>query len=209
MALTLLIQAKLCFTDNRLNHIRTVDEYISTCPVRVEDNKTTPRAGPGDKIPISEKCAQFFLRDLCHYECSPHMGPWLVKTTRKIGVERAFGVPLCVDDCDAWWDACKTEQTCVRDWSVEFEWHSAKTTRLQTIVSTLTALMLSIRVPLVPEHKPSKNCTTPQGLFLYNFLTFESYLSPHIFDRTVGKVNDALNETLPCQDDAINFTAIR
>ncbi|KAF5399232.1 Folate receptor [Paragonimus heterotremus] len=159
VTLTLFMQTILCSTDNRLNYVRTVDEYISTCP-KTLPNETTPKPQPEDKIcsdwsqlsccspeteeqirqqvlhsfdlshckPISKKCAQFFLRDLCHYECSPHMGPWLVKTSRKIGLERAFGVPLCVDDCNAWWDACKTDQTCVRDWSVEFEWHSGQNT---------------------------------------------------------------------------------
>ncbi|KAF8563894.1 hypothetical protein P879_06231 [Paragonimus westermani] len=102
MTLTLLIQTKLCSTDNRLNHIRTVDEYINTCPVRVEDNKTIPRAGPGDKI-----CSDWSQLSCCSPETEEQI---------REQVLHRF-------DLSHWF-----LYACVRDWSVEFEWHSGKNT---------------------------------------------------------------------------------
>ena len=29
--------------------------------------------------PMSDKCRSRFTQDLCFYECSPNVGPWLVK----------------------------------------------------------------------------------------------------------------------------------
>ncbi|CAG5098565.1 Oidioi.mRNA.OKI2018_I69.XSR.g15781.t1.cds [Oikopleura dioica] len=35
---------------------------------------------------------------------------------------RLWKVPLCRNDCDAWWNACKAELTCTDDWYGGFSW---------------------------------------------------------------------------------------
>ena len=35
---------------------------------------------------------------------------------------RIKNVPLCADDCDSWYDACKDELTCTNDWYSGFTW---------------------------------------------------------------------------------------
>ncbi|KAL1123815.1 hypothetical protein AAG570_001586 [Ranatra chinensis] len=73
---------------------------------------------------MSEECRKHFVRDLCFYECSPNIGPWIVKVNMKIRRERFFGVPLCQSDCDAWFSACVDDYTCTDNWARNFVWNS-------------------------------------------------------------------------------------
>ncbi|KER21970.1 hypothetical protein T265_09838 [Opisthorchis viverrini] len=149
----LLIMAANAY-DNRLNEIRSVDDYLNIC-MNGTHHKKAPSPEPTDDHictdwasmsccehktmrsvqesllynfnhshckPMSPKCMDMFKRELCFYECSPHVGPWLVKTRSRRRMERSYHVPLCEEDCNMWYEACKIEETCVRDWSVEFEW---------------------------------------------------------------------------------------
>ncbi|XP_064637007.1 folate receptor gamma-like [Lineus longissimus] len=73
---------------------------------------------------MSGKCRRHFIQDLCFYECSPNLGPWLVQSNRKLSNERAVYVPLCRSQCDAWWLDCKDEFTCRDNWGMGFDWSS-------------------------------------------------------------------------------------
>ncbi|GLG95778.1 Folate receptor beta [Gryllus bimaculatus] len=66
---------------------------------------------------MSESCRRHFMQDECFYECSPNIGPWVVKVSMKIRNERFFEVPLCASDCNAWFDACKDDFTCSEKWT--------------------------------------------------------------------------------------------
>ncbi|XP_071787554.1 folate receptor beta-like [Asterias amurensis] len=72
--------------------------------------------------PLSEPCRKHFMQDLCFYECSPNVGPWLVPHNISIRNERFVGVPLCRTECDAWFNACKDDYTCLQDWSKGWDW---------------------------------------------------------------------------------------
>ncbi|XP_060569845.1 folate receptor alpha-like isoform X2 [Ruditapes philippinarum] len=75
--------------------------------------------------PLSDKCRGRFIQDLCFYECSPNVGPWLVKVSgMKIRKERFVDVPLCQTECDAWWEDCRDDYTCIENWSRQFNWSS-------------------------------------------------------------------------------------
>ncbi|XP_064456697.1 folate receptor beta-like [Ornithodoros turicata] len=74
------------------------------------------------ETPMSDACRRHFRRDLCFYECEPNLKPWIVKVNRKIAKERFFEVPLCQSDCDAWWNDCRQDLACVRNWAREFRW---------------------------------------------------------------------------------------
>jgi len=81
-----------------------------------------------DVKPMSNACKRHFKQDLCFYECEPNLGPWVVKVDMKIRSERPFGVPLCASDCDAWYNDCKDEYTCVDNWTRDFIWRDGKNT---------------------------------------------------------------------------------
>nr|VZI13241.1 unnamed protein product [Spirometra erinaceieuropaei] len=73
--------------------------------------------------PLPLECSRMFHREYCHAYCSPYLGPWLVKTHSKRFPERAYGMPLCQSDCDAWYSACKKGLTCARNWRAGgFNW---------------------------------------------------------------------------------------
>ncbi|ODN02925.1 Folate receptor beta [Orchesella cincta] len=72
--------------------------------------------------PLSEKCLKHFRQDLCFYECSPNVGPWLVKVDMKIRKQRFINVPLCKSDCTAWFRDCSDDYTCTDNWGINFEW---------------------------------------------------------------------------------------
>jgi folate receptor len=77
---------------------------------------------------LSDKCRRHFQRDLCFYECSPNLGPWLVPDNRKWRKERFMNVPLCRSDCNDWFYDCKDDLTCVPNWSKDFVWTSGRQT---------------------------------------------------------------------------------
>ncbi|XP_041358180.1 folate receptor gamma-like isoform X2 [Gigantopelta aegis] len=77
---------------------------------------------------LSARCREQFIRDLCFYECSPNLGPWLVKVNMKIRSETQRNVPLCQSGCTNWWNDCKNDLTCKADWSSGFNWTTGSNT---------------------------------------------------------------------------------
>lgn len=75
---------------------------------------------------MSDRCREYFHKDLCFYECEPNIGPWVVQVNRKIGKERFYEVPLCSSDCAAWWEACKDDYACTPNWPRGFVFRSGK-----------------------------------------------------------------------------------
>ncbi|PAA71872.1 hypothetical protein BOX15_Mlig023912g2, partial [Macrostomum lignano] len=72
---------------------------------------------------LSAECEKWFERSRCLYECSPNLGPWLVKVSGySWRTERAYGVPLCHSQCQAWYAACAADLSCVPNWSSGFRW---------------------------------------------------------------------------------------
>lgn len=75
-----------------------------------------------DTKPMSESCHNAFVKDLCFYECEPHLGAWGVKDKKKMRKERFENVPVCATDCDIWYSSCKEDFTCVSNWAKNFTW---------------------------------------------------------------------------------------
>ncbi|XP_046438647.1 folate receptor alpha-like [Daphnia pulex] len=71
---------------------------------------------------MSSKCLEHFVQDLCFYECSPNVGPWMQTVNMKMRRERFLDVPLCATDCDDWFNACKDDYTCTDNWTLNFKW---------------------------------------------------------------------------------------
>uniref|UniRef100_A0A673LLX6 Folate receptor alpha-like n=1 Tax=Sinocyclocheilus rhinocerous TaxID=307959 RepID=A0A673LLX6_9TELE len=70
---------------------------------------------------MSDKCKEHFIQDTCFYECSPHLGPWIQPSWRK---ERIVDVPLCLEDCESWFEDCKDDFTCKENWHKGWDWNS-------------------------------------------------------------------------------------
>ena len=77
----------------------------------------------GDDHKLSSMCRGHFIQNYCFYECSPNVGPWLVKVNgMKSRKERFYKVPLCEQECNLWWNDCRNDFTCVKNWETDFNW---------------------------------------------------------------------------------------
>ncbi|CAE1273752.1 FOLR [Acanthosepion pharaonis] len=77
--------------------------------------------------PLSPQCQSYFIQDLCFYECTPNGGPWIVQDSgMKIRKERYFNLPLCSDECNKWWNSCKSDSTCIENWTRGFDWSTGR-----------------------------------------------------------------------------------
>ncbi|KII66031.1 Folate receptor alpha [Thelohanellus kitauei] len=66
---------------------------------------------------LSKKCKQYFKYDLCLYHCGSMFLHWVKPViSGKIRSERLIGIPLCSNDCDLWFEACKDDYTCSSTW---------------------------------------------------------------------------------------------
>nr|XP_025849107.1 sperm-egg fusion protein Juno [Vulpes vulpes] len=70
-------------------------------------------------------CEEHFIQAVCFYECSPNLGPWIQKVDSSGQGERIRDVPLCREDCEQWWEDCRTSYTCRSDWLGSWDWSGA------------------------------------------------------------------------------------
>ncbi|KAF3700575.1 Riboflavin-binding protein [Channa argus] len=69
---------------------------------------------PWDKCgPLSSECEGFLKRVSCFYRCSPDAARWPHPHRRSY----IQAVPLCHSFCRDWFDACKMDLTCARNWA--------------------------------------------------------------------------------------------
>ena len=68
---------------------------------------------------LSKQCEKYFKYETCFYECSPdlekYISPWR-------NMERYKGVPTCATSCDQWYNACKHDMVCAKNWNKDFKW---------------------------------------------------------------------------------------
>nr|XP_008515823.1 PREDICTED: folate receptor alpha isoform X1 [Equus przewalskii]XP_008515824.1 PREDICTED: folate receptor alpha isoform X1 [Equus przewalskii]XP_008515825.1 PREDICTED: folate receptor alpha isoform X1 [Equus przewalskii]XP_023501582.1 folate receptor alpha isoform X1 [Equus caballus]XP_023501583.1 folate receptor alpha isoform X1 [Equus caballus]XP_023501584.1 folate receptor alpha isoform X1 [Equus caballus]XP_023501586.1 folate receptor alpha isoform X1 [Equus caballus] len=69
-------------------------------------------------------CKRHFIQDTCLYECSPNLGPWIQQVDQSWRKERILDVPLCKEDCQRWWEDCRTSYTCKTNWHKGWNWTS-------------------------------------------------------------------------------------
>uniref|UniRef100_A0A4X2LYV8 Folate receptor-like domain-containing protein n=1 Tax=Vombatus ursinus TaxID=29139 RepID=A0A4X2LYV8_VOMUR len=69
-------------------------------------------------------CKRHFIQDTCLYECSPNLGPWIRPVSSSWRRERMLNVPLCKEDCNQWWEDCRTSYTCKENWQKGWNWTS-------------------------------------------------------------------------------------
>uniref|UniRef100_A0A2I2Z774 Folate receptor-like domain-containing protein n=1 Tax=Gorilla gorilla gorilla TaxID=9595 RepID=A0A2I2Z774_GORGO len=69
-------------------------------------------------------CKRHFIQDTCLYECSPNLRPWIWQINQSWRKERILNVPLCKEDCERWWEDCRTSYTCKSNWHKGWNWTS-------------------------------------------------------------------------------------
>ncbi|XP_066216189.1 folate receptor alpha-like [Saccopteryx leptura] len=74
--------------------------------------------------PMAPTCKRHFIQDTCLYECSPNLGPWIQQVDQSWRKERILNVPLCREDCESWWEDCRTSYTCKSNWHTGWNWTS-------------------------------------------------------------------------------------
>ncbi|XP_066514896.1 retbindin [Hoplias malabaricus] len=120
-------QEEACLQDGRHKATPSPEPYLKECSMYMEnaccseqdvDDLSSPPAGvdspPWDRCgTLSPVCEAFLKRVVCFYRCSPHAAHWPHPQ------QEAFlkAVPLCHSFCRDWYEACKTDLTCARDWA--------------------------------------------------------------------------------------------
>ncbi len=69
---------------------------------------------------FSKKCEVFMREIECFYQCSPNVAYWAGSSTATY----FSGVPLCSTFCDQWYEACKSEKACAKNWITDFNKNS-------------------------------------------------------------------------------------
>ncbi|XP_051569454.1 riboflavin-binding protein-like isoform X2 [Myxocyprinus asiaticus] len=64
---------------------------------------------------LSPICESFLKRVVCFYRCSPDAARW----PHPHHDSSLKAVPLCHSFCRDWYEACKTDMTCARDWTTD------------------------------------------------------------------------------------------
>ncbi|XP_013411269.1 riboflavin-binding protein isoform X3 [Lingula anatina] len=65
---------------------------------------------------LSRSCEQYKLSVECFYRCSPNAIYW----KNPDHPSAALHVPVCAEDCDAWFEACKDDMTCATNWLTDW-----------------------------------------------------------------------------------------
>lgn len=83
-------------------------KQLATSPVKKIDNFSWT---PCNKT-LSRKCESFMVSVECFYRCSRNAIFW-----RNPNYQSAvLKAPICASFCDGWFEACKEDLTCARDW---------------------------------------------------------------------------------------------
>ena len=70
--------------------------------------------------PLSERCRTFIADEECFYQCEPSLSYFEDPAYPDKGYVK--GVPICASYCNAWFDACRSDKTCVVDWLNDFNY---------------------------------------------------------------------------------------
>ncbi|XP_075999162.1 retbindin [Genypterus blacodes] len=120
----------VCLQDGKHKATPSPEPNLSECGLyadnsccteeHIQDIAYVPSAGndnePWDKCwPLSSACEGFLKRVSCFYRCSPDAARW-PHPHRHSYIQ---AVPLCHSFCRDWFDACRVDLTCVRNWATD------------------------------------------------------------------------------------------
>ncbi|XP_013408681.1 folate receptor gamma [Lingula anatina] len=76
-----------------------------------------------EKPRLSPKCERLTHQEMCFFACSPNLGPWIAKPYKYPDINHLDQAPICASQCKKWWNACKEEYTCHKDWIADMDWN--------------------------------------------------------------------------------------
>ncbi|EGW11935.1 putative folate receptor delta [Cricetulus griseus] len=103
---------------------------------------------------LTPVCHKHFIQAVCLHECSPNLGPWIQLVVPNRQEEQVQGVPLCLEDCEEWWEDCRSSYTCKSNWHSSF--HSSQD--YFPTPSDLCEKIWSNTFKASPEHRNSGRC---------------------------------------------------
>lgn len=90
-------------------------EQLAHSPISKVQNMFWDRCGN-----VSKECEKYMKKLECFYECSPHAAHWMSPNSTK----SLLSVPICNSFCEDWFEACKDELTCTRNWLTDWDWNT-------------------------------------------------------------------------------------
>lgn len=118
----------VCLQDGRHKTTPSPEPHLQECALyadnscckeeHIEDISYVPSASnknePWDRCgPLSTECEGFLKRVSCFYRCSPDAARWPHPQRRSY----IQAVPLCHSFCRDWFEACRMDMTCARNWA--------------------------------------------------------------------------------------------
>ncbi|XP_054615157.1 retbindin [Dunckerocampus dactyliophorus] len=118
----------VCLQDGKHKAVPSPEPHLKECSLyadnscctqeHIQDISHAPSASnqnePWDKCgPLSSACEGFLKRVSCFYRCSPDAARWPHPHLHS----SIQAVPLCHSFCRDWFDACRTDLTCARNWA--------------------------------------------------------------------------------------------
>ncbi|KAI5621738.1 retbindin isoform X1 [Silurus asotus] len=115
---------RVCLQDGRHKSIPSPEPNIKECALYmenaccseqdIEDLSASPAGVSWDRCgTLSPQCEQFLKRVICFYRCSPDATYWPYPQHGS----SLRALPLCHSFCRDWYEVCKSDLTCARDWT--------------------------------------------------------------------------------------------
>ncbi|XP_026096145.1 riboflavin-binding protein-like [Carassius auratus] len=114
-----------CLRDGRLKATPSPEPHLQQCSLYRENSCCSEKdvqdlSGVDDSHwdkcgVLSPLCESFLKRIVCFYRCSPDAARW----PHPHHDSSLKAVPLCHSFCRDWYEACKTDMTCARDWTTD------------------------------------------------------------------------------------------
>ncbi|XP_059418593.1 riboflavin-binding protein-like [Carassius carassius] len=114
-----------CLRDGRLKATPSPEPHLQQCSLYRENSCCSEKDvqdlsgvdnSHWDKCGVlSPLCESFLKRAVCFYRCSPDASRW-PHPHRDSSLK---AVPLCHSFCRDWYEACKMDMTCARDWTTD------------------------------------------------------------------------------------------
>ncbi|KAM4642820.1 riboflavin-binding protein-like [Discoglossus pictus] len=90
---------------------RNLTEKLAQSPIIEVENFYWNRCGN-----LSKKCEYYLRKTECLYQCSPFIAHWAHPNIS----EAIQHVPLCQSFCDNWFEACRDDMVCARNWLTDY-----------------------------------------------------------------------------------------
>ncbi|KAJ7992735.1 hypothetical protein DPEC_G00281750 [Dallia pectoralis] len=115
-----------CLQDGRQKATPSPEPHLKECTIYAENAccsendiqdlspTASERNSPWDKCgKLSPTCEGYLKRVACFYRCSPDAARW-THPRRQSSMQ---AVPLCHSFCRDWYEACRMDMTCARNWA--------------------------------------------------------------------------------------------